>query len=259
MIRWSLPVEFLVAAILLLLAAHAPAADEPPTDGQSKKADATPEQAAWEKTLTENLGPSYLPGYKRAKAAGQETAWDFVADDPKLPRVLLIGDSVSRGYTLAVRHALAGKVNVHRAPANCGPTSTGLKKLDVWLGDGHWDLIHFNFGLHERKTPPADYEKRLEQIVERLEATGARLIWASTTPVSPGTGDWTPGKVEELNAIAQRVMQRHAIVVDDLYATIKPALAEVQNPKDVHFTAAGYEKLGQQVAASIRAALKLSP
>ena len=50
--------------------------------------------------------------------------------------MLLIGDSVSRGYTLSVRKTLAGKANVHRAPANCGPTSLGLRKLDVWLDDG---------------------------------------------------------------------------------------------------------------------------
>src|SRR5690606_40932947 len=67
---------------------------------------------------------------------GRSNAWDYVEDDPALPRVLLIGDSVSRGYTQAVRKALQGKVNVHRAPANCGPTATGLKKMDVWLEIG---------------------------------------------------------------------------------------------------------------------------
>ena len=104
-------------------------------------------------------------------------------DDSKLPRVLLIGDSISRGYTMATRTALAGKANIHRAPENCGPTSNGLKKLDVWLGDGKWDVIHFNFGIHDRATPPAQYEERLEKIVARLQKTGAKLVWASTTPI----------------------------------------------------------------------------
>jgi hypothetical protein len=84
-----------------------------------------------------------------------------VKDDPKLPRVLLIGDSVSRGYTQAVRKVLAGKVNVHRAPANCGPKASGVKNIEVWLGDGKWDLIHFDFGIHDRATPIADYQQRL--------------------------------------------------------------------------------------------------
>ena len=77
------------------------------------------------------LGGFCLPIHKRQKVAGQSSAWDFVKDDPQLPRVLLIGDSVSRGYTPSVRKSLAGEANVHLAPANCGPTSLGLNKIDV--------------------------------------------------------------------------------------------------------------------------------
>ncbi|HRQ87967.1 MAG TPA: SGNH/GDSL hydrolase family protein, partial [Bacteroidia bacterium] len=73
---------------------------------QALVATLTPEQQAWERTLQENLGDFYLPLHQKAMLAGQSTAWDFVADDPALPRVLLIGDSVSRGYTQAVRQAL---------------------------------------------------------------------------------------------------------------------------------------------------------
>jgi lysophospholipase L1-like esterase len=214
-------------------------------------------QQAWERTLEANLGSFYLPLYKRDKVAGRVTAWDYLIDDPKLPRVLLIGDSVSRGYTLAVRKALAGKANVHRAPENCGPTANGLKKLDVWLGDGKWDLIHFNFGIHDRRTSPALYEQRLEAIIERLQHSGAKLVWASTTPVPPDTKDGpaAAAAIVERNVIAARVMQKHGIAIDDLFTIVTPHLAKVQNPKDVHFNAEGYELLGRQVATSIEAAL----
>jgi len=135
-----------------------------------------PDQQAWERVLQENLGGFYLPHHKREKVAGASNAWDFVQDDPQLPRVLLIGDSVSRGYTQAVRKALAGKANVYRALANYGPTATGLKKIDVWLGDGKWDVIHFNFGIHDRATPISDYTQRLEQLIERMKQTGAKVV-----------------------------------------------------------------------------------
>ena len=178
---------------------------------QQWKAALVPEQQAWESVLEANLGSFYLPLYQRDKIAGRATAWDYVKDDPKLPRVLLIGDSVSRGYTLATRKALAGKANVHRAPENCGPTANGLKKLDIWLSDKKWDVIHFNFGIHDRATKPADYEARLQTIVERLQKTGAKIIWASTTPVPPDTKDGAtmPAAIEERNAIAARVMQKN--------------------------------------------------
>jgi len=66
----------------------------------------SPEEQAWEKVLQGQLGNFYLPLHKRDKIAGKSNAWDFVKDDTKLPRVLLIGDSVSRGYTQPTRKAL---------------------------------------------------------------------------------------------------------------------------------------------------------
>ncbi len=215
-----------------------------------------PEEQAWEKLLGEQLGSFYLPLHKQDRVAGRTTAWSFVRDEPGLPRMLLIGDSVSRGYTLAARKGLAGKATVHRAPANCGPTASGLKHLDAWLGDGRWDLIHFNFGIHDRNTPVADYAARLEQLVERLEKTGATLVWATTTPIpDKSEAGQTAASIVDRNAAAAEVMARHRVAIDDLFTFITPRLAEVQPPGDVHFTAAGYDLLGGQVAAAITAAL----
>jgi lysophospholipase L1-like esterase len=223
------------------------------------KATLSPEQQAWETVLEQNLGTGfYLPLYQADKLKGRVTAWDYVKDDPKLPRILLIGDSVSRGYTLATRKALEGAANVHRAPENCGPTANGLKKLPVWLGDGHWDIIHFNFGIHDRKTPLSDYEQRLETITAQLKATGARVIWASTTPVAEGgMKDATDADLVARNEVAARVMKKHGVEIDDLYAAMQPHLAKYQNPKDVHFGEPGYEFLGQQVAQVIRKIIPL--
>ena len=61
-----------------------------------------------------------------------------IQDQEGLPRVLLIGDSISIGYTLPVRELLKGKANVHRPSTNCGPTSRGVSGIDQWLGKGKW-------------------------------------------------------------------------------------------------------------------------
>lgn len=240
-------------------AAAQKAADERKLDAeyQAIVAKLPPDQQAWERVLQENLGGFYLPIHKKEKVAGKSNAWDFVQDDPKLPRVLLIGDSVSRGYTQATRKELAGKANVHRAPENCGPTANGLKKLDVWLGDGKWDVIHFNFGIHDRATPAADYTQRLKQLIERMQKTGAKLVWASTTPIPDDAAKkQTAASIVEHNATAADVMKKHNIATDDLFTAITPHLAEMQNPNDVHFNAAGYDFLGHQVATSIEKVLK---
>ncbi len=217
----------------------------------------TPAQQAWQRVLQAELGNFYLPIHKRQKIAGQSNAWDFVEDDPALPRVLLIGDSVSRAYTQTVRKELAGEANVHRAPANCGPTATGLKKIDVWLGDGKWDLIHFNFGIHDRNTPIEDYTQRLEQLIARMKQTGATLIWANTTPIPDLPAKrYTAASIVERNAAAGAVMRKHQIAIDDLFGAITPRLAELQNPDDVHFNAAGNTFLGQQVARFLQPRLR---
>ena len=220
----------------------------------------TPAQQTWEKVLQAELGNFYLPIHKREKIAGKSNAWDFVKDDPALPRILLIGDSVSRAYTQTVRRELAGKAKVHRAPANCGPTATGLEKIEIWLGDGKWDIIHFNFGIHDRTTPIEDYTDRLEQLINRFKRTGAALIWASTTPI-PDLPEkrFSAGSIVERNAAAAEVMDKHHIAIDDLFSAITPQLGELQNPRDVHFTGPGNEFLGQVVSRFLASRLKTHP
>lgn len=186
-----------------------------------------------------------------------------VKDDPALPRVLLIGDSISMGYTIPVRNALAGKANVHRPAENCGPTIRGLQRIDAWLGDGRWDVIHFNWGLHDLKqtdgkhqVPIVQYEENLRQLVARLQKTGATLIWCSTTPVPEGV---SPARANEdvlaYNAVAKKIMGENGIVIDDLYAFAWPRLQEIQMPKNVHFTPEGSAVLAQLVVRSITGAL----
>jgi acyl-CoA thioesterase-1 len=200
-----------------------------------------------------------------AAAKAPNPAFAKVEDDPKLPRVLLIGDSISIGYTPAVRELLKGKANVHRIPTNGGPTSNGVKNLDAWLGDGKWDVIHLNFGLHDLKVmkdekhqvPSEEYKRNLETIVDRLLKTGAKVIWATTTPVPEGPLNPVRrfGDVATYNDIAATVMAGRTVAIDELNAAITPRLKELQNPKDVHFTAGGYKLLAGEVARSIEAAL----
>lgn len=188
-----------------------------------------------------------------------------VTDDPKLPRVLLIGDSISLGYTLPTRKLLGGKANVHRALENSGPTTNGLKQMGKWLGDGKWDVIHFNWGLHDIKmdaegkhqVPLAEYERNLRTLVKQMKATNARLIWASTTPVpegkvSPARKD---SDVVAYNAAAKKIMEENGIVINDLYTFARGMLDQIQVPVNVHFTPKGSEVLAERVAASIQEAL----
>jgi acyl-CoA thioesterase-1 len=189
-----------------------------------------------------------------------------VKDEPGLPRVLLIGDSISMGYTLPVREMLKGKANVHRVPENGGPTTNGLKRLDQWLGEGKWDVIHFNWGLHDLRLDKddkhqvsiEDYEKNLRMLVQKLKATKATLIWACTTPVPEGKVSPVRKDTDVVayNKIARKIMEEERIAIDDLYIFALPKLKELQQPANVHFTKEGSAALAKEVAAQIEKALK---
>lgn len=213
-----------------------------------------------------------------------------IEDTPGLPRVLLIGDSISMGYTLSVREKLKGRANVHRILENGGDTARGLLRLDAWLGSGHWDVIHFNFGLHDLKyldekgkyvSPDKGkqvastevYGKQLREITQRLQKTGAAIIFATTTPVPPGTQGRVGGDDRKYNEVAVAIMKELNVPVDDLGGYVQAQQAkvpprpeselpknhervelrpgEIQSPFNVHFTAQGYDQLATLVVTSI--------
>lgn len=198
-----------------------------------------------------------------------------VTDVPGLPRVLLIGDSISIGYTVPVREMLKGVANVHRPLANCGPTTRGVAGIDKWLGDGKWDVIHFNWGLHDlkylspngksladpkaegsRQQVPIDaYETNMRKLVARLQKTGAKLIWRSTTPVPKGAKGRVVGDSVKYNAVAKKIMDEHGIAIDDQYTFAMTRLAKIQLPANVHFSATGSRELAEQAVAAIKKAL----
>jgi lysophospholipase L1-like esterase len=217
------------------------------------------------------------PAAKAAADPAKPDPMKPVADVAGLPRVLLIGDSISIGYTLPTREKLAGKANVHRPPTNCSATPKGVTDLDKWLGDpaaagGKWDVVHFNWGLHDLKhvdeagtmvavdkgkqnVPVAEYEANLRKLVTRLKATGATLVWASTTPVPAGAKGRVTADVPTYNAAAAKVMADEKVATDDLFAFVTPRQAEIQRKADVHYTPAGYDALAAQVAATVEKAL----
>ena len=224
-------------------------------------ADLPEDEAAWEHVLEGQLGSCYFPIHVRNRIRPEfdpfTSEWGFLHGAPALPSVLLIGDSISRSYTVSVRKLLEGVANVHRAPANCGSTELGLKHLDLWLaqGDGKWDVIYWNFGIHDRNRAPEEYAANLEALVERLRKTGATLIFARTTPFenadAPGVDASTP-----INATSDEVMARLGVQVDDLHAAVREQVAGVQADDHTHFKAEGIALMAAHVSATIRRALE---
>ncbi len=197
------------------------------------------------------------------------------------PNVLIIGDSISIGYTPFIKEIISFRANVSRPmqedgkPENCQGTTNGVKNIKRWIGDTKWDIIHFNFGLHDLKhvepvtgknsnnpdhPQQADlkqYKINLKEIVEVLKTTEAKLIFATTTPYPDDVGAplRKPGMPEKYNQAAIKIMNKNGITINNLYAFMKPRMKELQRPKNVHFTQEGSKALAEKVAERIIEAL----
>lgn len=199
----------------------------------------------------------------------------------KLPNVLIIGDSISIGYTPFVKDNLKYSAKIVRPvfengkPENCQGTTNGVKEIKRWIGDTNWDVIHFNFGLHDIKhvdpvtgknssnpdhPHQADlkqYKENLKEIVRILKTTGANLIFATTTPYPDQVGGplRKPGMYEKYNKAAIRIMKQNGISINRLDLFVKPRMEELQKPNNVHFTDEGSRALARKVADRIAEAL----
>lgn len=199
------------------------------------------------------------------------------AKGKSLPNVLIIGDSISLGYTPFVQEMLKGKANVYRPTTadggrlNCEGTTKGVKMIDEWLATKKWDVIHFNFGLHDLKhvdaktgknsTNPEDpqqadlkaYKKNLKEIVQKMDATDAKLIFATTTPYpdKPNGPLRRADQPEKYNKKAFKVMKKYGVKINNLHDFVLPQLNELQLPNNVHFTKEGSEALAKQVTKHI--------
>ncbi len=193
-----------------------------------------------------------------------------------LPNVLIIGDSISNGYTKPLIELLEGKAKVVHNPGNAQHSGFGLKNLEKWLGDTSWDVIHFNHGLHDLKYVDEngknttskenghiqielnDYAANMEKIVLRLKKTGAALIFATTTAYA----DKPAGPLREAfqaaryNKAALQIMKKHDVPVNDLFGFTLDRLDELQQPNNVHFTKEGSKVLAEEVKRHILQALE---
>jgi lysophospholipase L1-like esterase len=179
---------------------------------------------------------------------------------PNLPNVLLVGDSITRGYYPAVAKDLAGAANVYLFATSC---SSGDPRLPGQL-HGYFSMmgvkfavVHFNNGMHGWGYTEQQYAAGLPAMIAALRdgAPQARLFWATTTPVlhDSATGESTNARIDTRNRLAAAIMTKDGIATDDQHALMLQH--QDTHNGDVHFTAEGSAIQAAQVAQMIRQAL----
>lgn len=191
-------------------------------------------------------------------------------EDPKHPRVLLIGDSILGGYMGHVIKKLDGKAYVD-AWVNPYNQSEHLntKILPEVLAKGPYDVIHFNMGLHgwqEGRIKPGTFEPLTKGYVDAIKAKlpKAKLIWASSTPVLL-EGDVKKldpiinGTIIDHNRMAAKVMAKCGVPVNDFYSLLVDKLDLARGGKDkFHWNGPAYQLLGDKCVEEVLKALPVA-
>jgi hypothetical protein len=173
--------------------------------------------------------------------------------------VLLIGDSISVGYTKPVTQRLEGIARVDRlGTSKCIVDKGFFSETDYVLGEYSYAAVHFNNGLHGDHLSDFDYETGLRTYLARLkQAVGETpIIWANSTPVTvQGNPLMLDAKINpqviSRNQAAQNVMKEFGIAVNDLY-TVALEHLELRVPDGYHFLPEGYEVLADAVAGVLK-------
>ncbi len=188
-----------------------------------------------------------------------------------LKKALLLGDSIRMGYCPWTRAALKGVADVRFPEGNGRSTQFMLMELGGWRAvfdgasdldavvwnAGHWDVAHWN-GDAASLTSEAEYARNVAAVTSRLRKyyPGARLVFATTTPMSPdGRIGGNPRSREEIrryNAAAKAVLAPLGADVFDAYALCEGWPASSYRDY-CHFTDEGFRKLGEAVAEFLRA------
>ena len=185
-----------------------------------------------------------------------------------LPKVLLLGDSIRMSYQQAAEAELAGEADVRGPEGNGCTAEYTLEHLDGWLDElGIPAVVHWNNGLHDcghnpERSPvqiPIDsYRSSLELVYDRLAATGARIIWATTTPAAPDrafwdtTWSWRDPEIVQYNEVALAVMTAHDIPVNDLYSILVTDCDKYLCEDKLHLSEAGIALCARAAADAIR-------
>jgi hypothetical protein len=190
-------------------------------------------------------------------------------ESPEKPKILIIGDSISIGYTPFVKEALSSKFDVYHNRGNAQNTGTGMDSISKWIEKEDWDIIQFNWGLWDLcyRNPESknfgnrdkvtgkitfsivDYKSNLDSIIKILKAkTKAKLVFVTTTYVPENEVGRFRNDAIKYNEAAKEIMKKNNIPINDIYAKSIDIHKQFGLGSDnVHYKPEGYIELSKLI------------
>lgn len=200
-------------------------------------------------------------------------------ESPEKPKILIIGDSISIGYTPFVKEGLLSKFDVFHNPGNAQHTETGLENISKWIGNNDWDIIQFNWGLWDLcyRNPESknfgnrdkvngkitfsieEYKSNLDSIITILKTkTKAKLVFVFTTYVPENEVGRFRNDAIKYNEAAKEIMKKNNIPINDIYAKSIGIHKQFGLGSDnVHYKPEGYKQLSKLIIDFIETEVEL--
>ena len=180
-----------------------------------------------------------------------------------MKKIVLLGDSIRKGYDKYVKMAFKDVAEVYYPTENCRFAAYTLRFLPEWkkafgCGDDV-DCVHWNVGLwdslvlfDEHLTPLEIYKYYIERVCNQIQRLfpKAKVIFATSTPVIERL--FKENKrynkdIELYNAAAIAIAKEHGFEITDLYAVANKAPEEYHSDLTHYYTKEGTRLLAEQV------------
>ena len=171
-----------------------------------------------------------------------------------LPRVLLVGDSITHGYQNIVRESLRGKAYVDYISTSYSIDMKIFRDLvNSFVKDSKYSVIHFNHGLHGETMTKRTYEAAMRKMLQSFEP--CKIIVATSTIVynegNKKVNAFWKKKLKDRNGVVFKLAAERFYSVDDLFETSAKIPADLRTQDGFHYLENGYKILAESVVSSI--------
>lgn len=187
--------------------------------------------------------------------------WCENTGNNNLPRVALIGDSITEQVFPIVKRELKGIANVDYLATSYSIISSVYQvSVEEFIKDSDYSVICYNYGLHAFNVSIGDYENAYRfMIIKMIE--NSKVILSLTTRVFETEymnkpSDVWDGVIKERNSCVEKLAKEFKVHVNDLYKTSAELGASGKTTDGVHFNDEGIEVLGKNKAQSIKMLLQ---
>ncbi len=176
-----------------------------------------------------------------------------------LPRVLLVGDSITHHYQEHVRELLKDKAYVDYIATSYSidnPLYNSLIKN--FYKNSKYDIVHFNHGLHGWHMSTRTYKSRIKKLLEKLNCKNT-IIANSTVVYLKGNKEINQGAqivIEKRNLAVEELAKENSYVFNDLHSVSKTIPSDLRTEEGIHYTEKGSLQLAKQVVNKIENILK---